>query len=67
MLHTSFSTHGLPEVIVSDNSTAFTSGQFKEFREQNVTSVIYHPSSNGLVEKIVETFKNSFDKMKEGG
>ena len=67
MLRVSFSNHGLPEMIVSDNATSFTSEQFAEFCEKNgihhVTSAPYHPASNGLA---VQTFKSGFDKMGEG-
>lgn len=44
-------THGLPDVIVSDNGAAFTSAEFQEFARHNgihhVTMAPYHPSLNG--------------------
>ena len=49
-----FATHGLPEMIVSDNGTVFISTDFQIFTKQNgirhVTSAPYHPASNGLAE-----------------
>ena len=67
MLRVSFSNHGLPEMIVSDNATSFTSEHFAEFCEKNgiyhVTSAPFHPASNGLAERAVQTFKSGFDKM----
>ena len=54
-----FSTHGLPEVLVSDNGSAFTSAQFQTFVKLNgfrhVESAPYHPASNGLAERAVQT------------
>ena len=48
-----FSTHGLPEVIVSDNGTAFSSEEFSEFTCRNsirhFRTPPYHPSSNRQV------------------
>ena len=44
-----FSTHGLPEVPVSDNASCFTSNEFREFMS-HITSAPYHPASNGLAE-----------------
>jgi hypothetical protein len=54
-LRSIFVTHGLPEVLVTDNGTAFTSREFKEFTKRNgiqhLTTAPYHPSSNGLAER----------------
>ena len=53
LLRKSFATMGLPEVLVSDNATAFTSSEFTEFLKRNgihhVRTPPYHPASNGLV------------------
>ena len=66
-LRTTFSTHGLPEVLVSDNGPVFTSTEFEEFTKRNgikhLTSAAYHPSSNGLAERAVQTVKDGLKKM----
>ena len=50
-----FATHGLPEMLVTENGTVFTSDEFNRFAKQNgirhVRSAPYHPASNGLVER----------------
>ena len=65
-LRSIFSTHGLPEVLVTDNGTSFTSVEFQEFMKNNginhVKSAPYHPASNGLAERAVQTFKGSMKK-----
>ena len=65
-LQSVFTTHGLPEVIVSDNGTAFTSEEFKAFVQKNgirhLTSAPYHPTSNGLAERAVQTLKSALKK-----
>ena len=67
-LRTVFATHGLPEILVSDNASCFMSADFKEFMSCNgikhITSAPYHPASNGLVERAVQTFKNAIRKAK---
>ena len=67
-LRTTFSVHGLPQTIVSDNGSAFTSAEFQEFLRQNgiehIRSPPYHPSSNGLAERAVQTVKEGLKKMK---
>ena len=61
-----FAAHGLPEVLVSDNGTVFSSGDFLEFTKRNdirhVKTAPYHPSSNGQVERAVQTFKEAIEK-----
>ena len=65
-LQTVFATHGLPEVIVSDNGTAFTSDEFALFVQRNgirhLISAPYHPASNGLAERAVQTLKSALKK-----
>jgi len=61
-----FATHGLPAVVVSDNRTPFTSAEFAEFMKKNsirhIKVSLYHPSSNGLAERVVKTFKEGMKK-----
>ena len=64
-----FSTHGLPEVIMSDNGSAFTSEEFDAFVRGNgikhLTSAPYHPASNGLAERAIQTVKKA--RRKDSG
>ena len=66
-LMTTFSRFGLPEIIVTDNGSQFTSDQFKTFCDENgirhVRVAPYHPSSNGEAERFVKTFKRAFSAM----
>lgn len=61
-----FTTHGLPETLVSDNGTSFTSTEFQEFAKHNsirhITASPYHRASNGLAKCAVQTFKESMKK-----
>ena len=69
-LRPTFATYGLPEMIVSDNGSVFTGGEFKVFMQRNgirhVTSAPYFPSTNGLVERVVQTFKQDMKKQERG-
>ena len=69
-LRTVFSSFGLPETIVTDNGSGFTSGEFKEFLRGNgvrhITSAPYHPTSNGLAERAVQIVKKELKKVNEG-
>ena len=70
VLRTKFATRGLPEVVVSDNGTAFMSGKFQEFLKKNgiqhLRSAPYHPSSNGLAEQEVQILKEGLKKIING-
>ena len=65
-LHHVFSTHGIPDRLVLDNGTAFTLEEFKIFVKCNgihhSTSAPYHPATNGLAERAVQTFKENLKK-----
>ena len=64
-----FATHGIPDVVESDNGTVFTSDKFETFMELNgtrhVKSALYHPATNGLGECAIQTLKESL-KSKTG-
>ena len=70
LLRKSFASLGLPEVLVSDNAPNFTSQEFEVFTKKNsikhVRTPPYHPASNGLVERAVQTFKEGMRKQKDG-
>ena len=61
------SVFGLPEQIVSYKGPQFTSKEFADFLHPNgithAQTAPYHPSSNGAVERLVQTFKQA---MKAG-
>lgn len=67
-----FARFGLPQAIVSDNGTQFTSEAYADFLQNNGVKRILippgHPSSNGAAENSVKTVKNSIRKalFKEG-
>ena len=65
-----FSTLGLPEVLVTDNGPAFSSQEFANFIKANgirhLTSVPYHPASNSLAKTAVQTFKAAMKKLSTG-
>ena len=69
-LRSTFATLGLPEVLVTDNGTTFTSADFESFCTRNgirhLRSTPYHPATNGLAERAVQTFKQGLKKLTEG-
>ena len=64
---TVFTTHGIPHKIVTDNGPTFRSKQFKTFIMHNsikhIFSAPYHPSSNSLAERAVQTVKKRLRQM----
>ena len=69
-LHTIFATHGLPEMLVSNNGSVFTSAEFSDFVKHNdiwdVKSASYYAASNGLAERAAQTFKVFMKKSTAG-
>ena len=61
MLRTIFARYGLSSTLVSDNRTCFTSQELKDFLKvnsiQHIKTAPYHPQSNGLAKRMVQTFK----------
>ena len=70
LMRRTFSSVGLPDTVVSDNASTFTSEEFAEFLRLNgvrhVRSLPYHPASNGLVERAILTFKEGMRHQKSG-
>ncbi|XP_015278716.1 PREDICTED: uncharacterized protein LOC107120515 [Gekko japonicus] len=62
-----FATHGLPDVLVSDNGAQFTSEEFRRFLSDNgirqMTAAPFHPASNGQAERMVRTTKEALAKL----
>nr|CDJ97482.1 RNA-directed DNA polymerase (reverse transcriptase) and Integrase domain containing protein [Haemonchus contortus] len=63
-----FARYGIPQTIVSDNGTQFTSEQFRMMCEEggitHVKIAPYHPQSNGQAERFVDTLKRGIKKLK---
>ena len=62
-----FSRYDVLEQVVSDNEPQFISDEFAQFMQGNgikhILCAPYHPASNGLAERFVQTFKRA---MKAG-
>ena len=69
-LRVPFAQFGIPNMVVTDNGTCFTSSEFEKFLEKNGISHIrtapYHPASNGLAERAVQIVKQGLKKVTEG-
>ena len=62
---TVFTTHGIPDVVVSDNGRQFVSDEFRKFATswcfaQHTTNP-YSPLENGMAERAVQTAKRLLD------
>ncbi len=60
-LRSIFVRFGLPQQLVSDNRPQLVSEEFEVFMKangiQHIQSAPYHPSTNGLAERFVQTMK----------
>jgi len=58
-----FARFGLPEQLVSDNGPQLVSAEFTQFLKNNgvkhIKSAPYHPSTNGIAERFVQSFKRA--------
>ncbi|KAK8773929.1 hypothetical protein V5799_011538 [Amblyomma americanum] len=65
-----FATHGLPDLVVSDNGTAFASRETQAFLKLNgiryMYAAPYHPASNGRAERMVRELKCALRKQRQG-
>ncbi|XP_033644333.1 uncharacterized protein K02A2.6-like [Asterias rubens] len=61
----------IPEVIVCDNGTQFTSSQFRALAQQYgfriQTSSPYYPRGHGFIERHIQTVKRILTKCRESG
>ena len=61
-----FSTHGIPDIVISDNGPCFSALLFKEFAAKygilHTTSSPRYPRANGEVERAVRTVKGLLKK-----
>jgi transposase InsO family protein len=66
-----FSTHGVPKILVSDNGPQYISGAFVTFCKyygiKNSFTNPYHPRSNGLAERAVQSVKHAVAKLTHKG
>eukprot|EP00731_Ephydatia_muelleri_P018713 Em0011g753a len=66
-----FAAYGLPEQLVSDNGPQFVAKEFEDFMLKNgirhIRSAPYHPATNGLVERFVQSFKRAMETGKNSG
>ena len=71
VMRTLFESYGIPEQVVSDNGPQFTSDEFAEFMRRNgikhIRTTSYHPSTNGLAERFIQTFKRALQASEQSG
>ena len=63
-----FARHGIPDVLITDSGTQFSSSEFAKFAEawkfEHKTSSPHHPQSNGKAENAVKICKNLLKKAR---
>ncbi|XP_043063527.1 uncharacterized protein K02A2.6-like [Drosophila ficusphila] len=66
-----FAIEGYPKTMVSDNGPQLTADAFEEFYKlhgiKHITTAPFHPASNGLAERFVQTFKFAVKKNLQDG
>ena len=66
-----FSRYGIPSVLITDNGSQFSSGEFQNFAKlykfNHITSSPNYPQSNGFSESCVKVIKNLLIKAKYAG
>ena len=66
-----FSEYGVPQTIMTDNGPSFSSKEFAVFANQyhfdHTTSSPRYPQSNGFIERMVQTVKQSMRKCATAG
>ena len=59
-----FAAFGLPKNLVTDNGLEFTGAEFQDFLKRNgiqhLRSAPYHPATNGLTKRAIQTLKAIF-------
>lgn len=64
-----FAVTGIPVELVSDNGPPFSSQEFNNFLKANgcipLKSPPYHPESNGMAERTVQTIKQALSRLQE--
>ena len=69
-LWTLFSRFGVPKSIISDSALLFAAEEFQEFCRRNgirhILIAPYHPASNVLEERGVQTLKRGYMKLSKG-
>ena len=68
ILRSVFARNGPPDILVSGNGPQFTSEEYDQFTKTNgnkhLKYTTYHPASNALAERFVQTFRQSLREMK---
>lgn len=65
-----FATHGIPDVVVSDNGPPFQSKEYADFLEGNAIRRVLiaprRPAGNGQAERVVQTTKDALRRIVKG-
>ena len=68
-LQPTFAQFGIPDILVTDNRTCFTSSEFAEFFRCNgikhIKSAPYYSATNGFTERFVQVFKTGMKKCRK--